>query len=162
MLTPKSKNLPRPVGPTLPIFPRALDNLQFWSNALSRIGRPLPPHFRYHLRPPSLRERGFIFWRTKLLSIKRRRWPPLRFYGPRERAVGVRSHLLRHCRDGHWMGRRTDGHGPSRERRISSRSHFLVDALLRCYVALRRSASFHCCESDNADIFFAPPFPAKN
>ena len=25
--------------------------------------------------------------------------------------VGVRSHLLRHCRDGHWMGRRTDGHG---------------------------------------------------
>ena len=40
--------------------------------------------------------------------------PPLHFYGPhpagraggREAASGVRSHLLRHCRDGHWMGMR--------------------------------------------------------
>ena len=60
-------------------------------------------------------ERGFIFCRTKLLSIKRRRGmatvsvrggPSALLWSSRggRRVVGVRSHLLRHCRDGHWMG----------------------------------------------------------
>ena len=180
MLAPKSKNLlRRPKSKNLLRRPDSLDfslvpliTCNFGLMLLAESGAPCLLIFAtISGLPLSHRERGFIFWRTKLLSIKRRRWPPLRFYGPREgergRSVFVHIYCATAVMVTGWaaaaarMG--TGERAFQRERRISSRSHFFgrCSPPLLCCSSSLFPLPFTGCESDNADIFFAP-LPAKN
>ena len=85
-------------------IPRALSCLLIFA-AISGLSLSLSPWRR--ARFYFLQDKTVVHKKATRDGHRERAWWPLCTFMELERGrrvVGVRSHLLRHCRDGHWMG----------------------------------------------------------